>query len=477
MDGKWGRLIKRVDYICTEITFPIIPKGTKLNDEIHKFLNILKEIDAQFDTQGDKALLTLDTAIKSLGVATYIMFDRLKLVQVHTNLKELKAVIRPYITQLIHAAEEFLKFAEGENELPIQLVEILQNLIPHTQQIQQLQYQDVLPTTHQIQQLQYPKVVPTTQQRTYSQPGSHDSFTTTTTTYVETPVPKSSDMHNFHSSQIQEQQLIQQIQKETQIKKAAELKENLASAVLQLRNSEIEMKKIKEMDAKRVAVEAATVESKKRQEAEIKKAETRRQAIEKEAERRQRIADINAEKERARLKTPVPAKKALVAVVQAKEKDDKANKRLQTEEGKQKTAIDTMEERHKAEIEAASEKVKKTDARENQRKEATRLKDERLKNIDKALISTREAKKLADDAKKLLTEKEKEIRRAKGEAIQQQNDQLRKERDIAKIAATKARQNTERLAAEAKANKQTTAPRPTTKGAASNQGKKSKKKK
>jgi hypothetical protein len=34
MDGKWGRLIKRVDYICTEITFPIIPKGTKLNLKI-----------------------------------------------------------------------------------------------------------------------------------------------------------------------------------------------------------------------------------------------------------------------------------------------------------------------------------------------------------------------------------------------------------------------------------------------------------
>ena len=33
-----------------------------------------------------------------------------------------------------------------------------------------------------------------------------------------------------------------------------------AVVVLQLRNSEIEMKKIKEIDAKRVAVEAATVE-------------------------------------------------------------------------------------------------------------------------------------------------------------------------------------------------------------------------
>ena len=190
------------------------------------------------------------------------------------------------------------------------------------------------------------------------------------------------------------------------------------------------------------------------------------------------------------------AKNALIPVGKAEEVVNKSNKILQTKEAKQKTAIDivaAVEERHKAEIKAASDKVKKFDAKENQKKEALRLKDERLQNIakikadnesarlhpqiasDKALITVREAIKLADDAKKLLTEKE--TRRAKGEAIQQQNDQLRKERDIAKIAATKARQNAERLAAEAKATTQTTAPQPTTQGAASNPGKKGKKKK
>lgn len=452
MDRKWRVLVKRVDCINTEVLYPIIPKGTKLSIEIHNFLTILKTIDAIFDTQSDIALSTLDTAIKALGAATFMVFDRIKLREVHTNLTELRIVIRPYITQLINAAEVFLKFAEGEKELPVELVQILQNLIATTHQIPQIPF-----SPQQIPQLQFPNFGSTTQ-HVYTQ----NPTTQTPTTYTEAPIQQQfqqtqTELQNLHNSQMQQQQKSefelqmknQKIMEDTEANETR-MKLDVVNRKLQRASSAIQILK-KEADKKKEDTEA---EAKLKQEARLKQ------------KRLQNIANNRARLEAARLKPPVPPpvkppdipiQKSITSEGQAKKLKDNVD--IDAASAK----IAALEARHLAEKNAAAQKEAKIYAYENenksnaQQKQTNKAEQENSRSqtpdsaISKARISVGEARQLADEAKQLI---EKKDRRAKGEAIQKTNNEAKKQKAAEKIDAMEARQKAEQIAAVAKAEKQ-----------------------
>ena len=170
-DGGWGALIQRVDLIrggdavsqVREAPFILISKETKLFKDMYAAVQLLKEIDSKFDTLSEMALKTLKDAIDSLRGVTYLAFDKGKLLGVHTNLTSLRNEIRPYIKQITALTEEFLKYADGEKELPLQIVMMLQNILSGTL----TPLQNVLASTNGTQQIAYTHESPVSNQQLF----------------------------------------------------------------------------------------------------------------------------------------------------------------------------------------------------------------------------------------------------------------------------------------------------------------------
>ena len=226
-DGDWGNLVIRVDslgaYANTqrEIKFPLIPRGTELHQQIRKFLDMMKEINMNFDSLSNEALMTLENAITSLRSGSGLFIDKKKMEGVQKSLKDIRDKIKPEIPRLIAMAEQFLAFAEGSRPIPIGIAQVLQNFTS----IVQPAMGSISPQPYAVSSTVHSNNPTDTVETVYN------SSTNTSQNGNTTPPPPSLNGYGPSEQQLQQQLLLQQqnqlFQQQQQQKQQQELLQQL----------------------------------------------------------------------------------------------------------------------------------------------------------------------------------------------------------------------------------------------------------